>query len=372
MGSSAVKAASLMAFAANPFADFRARPTTPPMGMICIIGAGLTGLTCARRLRDLGATVIVLDKGRAPGGRAATRYLSDRDQRCDVGAQFWTARDPAFAAATAEWAARGWAESWGDGFPVLKPDGVHEGRDGHARWRAVGGMVTLARHLAAGIDLRGPRTVTALRPEGTGWTVTHVAGDAVRGASAGMEETLTVDAVVMTQPVPQILALLAPLGLAIPPAIAAVRYDPCLYLLAERPAGEAVLAAPGALRIEDSTLGATWLASARQRGLRSAGDSVILHADATLSAAHWNDAPDRQQAVLRARLRQVLARLDVTWEPTVTEVRRWKYSRCMQTIPERCWQPLPGLLCAGDAFGGAPRIEGAWLSGMAGAQALMD
>jgi len=341
------------------------------MATICIIGAGLTGLTCAQRLRSTGATVMVIDKGRAPGGRAATRYLADRSQRCDVGAQFWTARDSAFAAVTAEWVARGWAESWGEGFPVLKSSGVHDGRDGHARWRAVGGMVALARHLADGIDVRAPRTVTALQPNGAGWTVTHVAGDAIRGPSAGVAETLTVDVVVLTQPVPQILALLAPLGVVIPPAIAAVRYDPCLYLLAERPDGEAVLPAPGGLRIEDPTLGATWLASARQRGLRSTGDSVILHADAVLSAMHWDDTPEQQQAVLGARLQQVLARLERSWEPTLAEVRRWKYSRCTQTVPDRCWQPLPGLLCAGDAFGDAPRVEGAWLSGMAAAQALM-
>lgn len=342
------------------------------MRTICIIGAGLTGLTCAQRLRNRGATVIMLDKGRAPGGRAATRYLTDCGQRCDVGAQFWTAGDPAFATVTAEWVARGWAESWGDGFPVLRSDGVHDGRDGHRRWRAVGGMATLARQLADGIDLRAPRTVTALQSQGAGWTVTHVAGDAIRGSEAGALETLTVDAVVLTQPMPQIIALLAPLGVAIPPAIAAVRYDPCLYLIAERPDGSAVLPAPGGLRIEDPTLGATWLASARQRDLRSTGDSVILHADAALSAMHWDDTPEQQQAVLAICLQQVLARLDMHWEPTLAEVRRWKYSRCTQTVPERCWQPLPGLLCAGDAFGAAPRIEGAWLSGMAGAAAVID
>lgn len=360
----------MAAFTANPFADSGAVHTTLRMPTICIIGAGLTGLTCAQQLRSKGATVIVLDKGRAPGGRAATRYLSDRDQRCDVGAQFWTARDPAFAAATAEWVARGWAESWGDGFPILKSNGLHDGRDGHARWRAMGGMVALARHLAADIDVSAPRTVTSIEPQGASWTVTHVAGDAIRGPGAGAPETLTVDAVVFTQPVPQILALLAPLGVTIPPAIAAVRYDPCLYLLAERPDGEAVLPAPGGLRIEDPALGATWLASARRRGLRSTGDSVILHADAALSAAHWDDTPQQLQAVLSARLQQVLARLDVTWEPTLAEVRRWKYSRCTQTAPERYWQPVPGLLCAGDAFGDAPRIEGAWVSGMAAAHAL--
>jgi predicted NAD/FAD-dependent oxidoreductase len=44
---------------------------------ILVIGAGLAGLTAARRLQDRGHTVVVVDKGRAPGGRMATRRILD-------------------------------------------------------------------------------------------------------------------------------------------------------------------------------------------------------------------------------------------------------------------------------------------------------
>lgn len=39
----------------------------------CVIGAGLAGLWLARSLEDQGADYLVLDKGRTPGGRMATR-----------------------------------------------------------------------------------------------------------------------------------------------------------------------------------------------------------------------------------------------------------------------------------------------------------
>ncbi len=353
-----------------PCLDRRTVHTTAAMQRVCVIGAGFSGLACAQALRAAGAEVVVIDKGRAPGGRCATRYLSDRNQRCDVGAQFWTARDPAFAAVTAEWVAQGWVESWGDGFRVLGSEGLREGSDGHARWRAVGGMATFARHLATDLTVLAPRTVTAVQPQDSGWLVTHVAGDAIRGEAAGVAETVAVDAVVLTQPVPQIVTLLAPLDVAIPPPIAAVRYDPCLYLIAEHPDGDAVLPEPGGLRIEDPSLGATWLGSARRRGLRQTGESIILHADASVSAAHWDAVSTVQTGELLERLQRVLARLDTSWQPTAAEVRRWKYSRCVTTVAERTWQPAPGLCCVGDAFGGAPRLEGAWLSGVAGAQIL--
>jgi len=380
-------AAMMQTLGANPFADRAPTATTAVMvtdqatgpssdqprarRTACIIGAGLTGLTAAAELQAGGWKVVVLDKGRAPGGRAATRYLSDCSQRCDVGAQFWTARDPAFAAATAVWVQAGWAEAWGQGFPLLNPSGLQIGGGGFARWRAVGGMVTLARHLAQGLDLRAPRTVTALKSVDSAWDVIHVGGDAVRGVATAPEEILRADAVIMTMPVPQILTLLAPLAFPIPPEIGAVQYDRCLYLLAEKNQGEAILPNPGGIRIEDGALGCTWIASARQRGLRDHGEGIILHADAQLSASLWDDDPAKQMAILRDRLAAVLARLDVSWTPDNAEVRRWRYGRCSQTVPELWWSPGSGLFGAGDAFGAAPRVEGAWLSGRAVAGAIL-
>ena len=42
---------------------------------IAVIGAGISGLVCARRLQQAGHRVVVLDKSRGVGGRVATRRL---------------------------------------------------------------------------------------------------------------------------------------------------------------------------------------------------------------------------------------------------------------------------------------------------------
>jgi predicted NAD/FAD-dependent oxidoreductase len=42
---------------------------------IVVVGAGLAGLTAARSLVAGGHDVLVLDKGRSPGGRMATRRI---------------------------------------------------------------------------------------------------------------------------------------------------------------------------------------------------------------------------------------------------------------------------------------------------------
>ena len=44
---------------------------------VIIIGAGMAGLACARRLADAGVIPVVLDKGRGIGGRAATRRAGE-------------------------------------------------------------------------------------------------------------------------------------------------------------------------------------------------------------------------------------------------------------------------------------------------------
>ncbi|NIR36133.1 MAG: FAD-dependent oxidoreductase, partial [Actinobacteria bacterium] len=47
------------------------------MSRTLVIGAGMAGLTAARLLTDRGADVLVVDKGRAVGGRMATRRVGD-------------------------------------------------------------------------------------------------------------------------------------------------------------------------------------------------------------------------------------------------------------------------------------------------------
>ena len=63
------------------------------MKKVAIIGAGLAGLTLARRLRGF-ASVTVLEKSRGLGGRMATRRSDNFE--FDHGAQFFTARSTAF------------------------------------------------------------------------------------------------------------------------------------------------------------------------------------------------------------------------------------------------------------------------------------
>ena len=53
----------------------RACPNSVRMS-IAIIGAGMAGISCARALREAGREVVLFDKGRAAGGRMATKRVT--------------------------------------------------------------------------------------------------------------------------------------------------------------------------------------------------------------------------------------------------------------------------------------------------------
>ena len=72
---------------------------------VVVIGAGLAGLMAAQQLQNNGHEVVVLDKGKSPGGRLATRRIGDAT--LDHGAQFFTVREPEFEHEVQQWVQAG-------------------------------------------------------------------------------------------------------------------------------------------------------------------------------------------------------------------------------------------------------------------------
>lgn len=72
------------------------------MPRFAVVGAGLSGLMCARTLQDHGLDVTVFEKSRGLGGRMANRR-AEPNLRFDHGAQYFTARDHNFALYVQAW-----------------------------------------------------------------------------------------------------------------------------------------------------------------------------------------------------------------------------------------------------------------------------
>ncbi|MDR3672097.1 MAG: FAD-dependent oxidoreductase [Holophaga sp.] len=139
-----------------------------------VVGAGVAGLECARRLQRAGQRVVVLEKGPRIGGRCATRRFEG--QAVDMGPMFFHGHDPEFLEALGEVAGATVLEGWplrveGGGSPC-QPDAL----DGRSRRFAFAeGMSAFPQHLAAGLNVRLQTTVTRIRASAGEFEVT--AGD---------------------------------------------------------------------------------------------------------------------------------------------------------------------------------------------------
>lgn len=317
---------------------------------VVIVGAGLAGLMAARTLASAGWRMAVLDKGRSVGGRLATRWLGHPANQADHGAQFFTVRSLTFQHEVDKWLSAGVVEVWTRGWS--------DRADAYPRYAAPGGLNALARHLARDLPVQVNQTVTAVQPADQGWRVCTQAGP-----------TWLAQRLLLTAPLPQSLALLAAGGVTLPPAqqaeLAAVTYAPCLCALF-RLAHPSRLSAPGALSHPAPPV--SWLVDNRLKGL-SVETVLTVHASPAYSQAHYAD-PDET----------VLADMWTAIQPWVNDpapaeqqLKRWRYAQTINPHPQRHAQAqgVPPLFFAGDSFS-EPRIEGAALSGLSAATALLS
>ena len=310
---------------------------------IAIIGAGMAGLTCARRLTEAGLEVTVFDKARGPGGRLSTRR-SDVGT-FDHGAQFFRARDPRFVAEVEAWQAVGALARWTGTFKGLAVD--------EPLWVGTPRMSALTRHLAGTLnDLRiSTRIQTAEHTLG-GWTLKNDAG-----------ETLgTWSQLVVATPAPQAVPLLAGSPALAKAADGAVM-APCWALML---AFDAPLNAGFEVAVlNDGPL--SWIARDSSKPGRPDGERWIAHASPAWSQAHLEEAPD---AIVH-RLRTAFAEQIAHPAPTLEMAHRWRYARATGALGQAClWDKAQRIGACGDWCLG-PRVEGAWKSGRAMADAIL-
>jgi renalase len=313
-----------------------------------VVGAGVSGLTAARRLVAAGHEVVVFDKGRSPGGRLATRRIGDAT--LDHGAQFFTVRTDAFAAQLRAWERDGVARVW--------HRGLGGDADGFPRYVGTTGMNALAKDLATGLDVRCGHMVFAVRRDRAGWEVVIDDGQVHHA-----------DVVVMTCPTPQSFALLFEVGVEIPMDVVRSDYERTIALLAvlDRPGA---VPAPGAVQQPDGDAAGgaglfTFVGDNAAKGI-SAVPALTLHAAPGWSEARWDADQDETHALLLEAAGPWFGDAGIV----ASEVKRWRFATPRRTWPDPCWiAPEGTLVLAGDAFAG-PRVEGAYTSGLAAADAL--
>lgn len=320
-----------------------------PIHSVAIVGAGLAGLACAKTLAAHGIQARLIDKGRAAGGRMATRRveLDGESFDFDHGAQFLTARGTLFRATLEATHAKPW------------PD--------EARLVGVPRMSAIPRALAQGLDLLVAREVVGLLGEPGAWRLRHVpAAAAQRGqvpANAVMEEG-PFEAVVLAVPAPQAAKLLSGPAPHLGALLAEVVMAPCWTLMAAFPEP---LPLPDTMRLAGGPIG--WAARDSSKPGRNADHECwVVQAGPEWSRTHLElPAADAAAALLAAFA--ALAGGDLP-KPRHAAAHRWRYALVETPLGAPClWDPALGLGAAGD-WCTAARAEAAVDSGAAMAAVL--
>ena len=299
---------------------------------VAIVGAGLSGLSCATGLTRGGHEVALFDKGRTAGGRMATRLLPtpSGEASFDHGAQYFTARDEAFRAEVNRWQAAGCAALW----PAA----------GEGAWVGVPRMNAPAAELAKPCRIRSSVRVSAVRHDTDGW---HLLGEEL---VAGPFEAL-----VVALPAEQVAGLVAPWDETLAIAANATLGEPCWTVMAafaERlPIDADVLKDRGPLG---------WAARNSAKPGRGGPESWVLQAAPAWSRQHLEDGPEEVEPLLLAALADAAG--GALPSPVALSAHRWRYARSGRLGRDALWNPDLRLGVCGDWLLG-PRIECAWLSG---------
>lgn len=300
----------------------------------------MAGLSCASTLQQAGLKVSVFEKSRGPSGRMSTRRAEA--WQCDHGAQYFTARDPAFRAEVARWEAAGVAQLWQ---PRIHVFGGPAPSSEVSRWVGMPTMTAPADRLAAALTLHTETTIQALLPVQGGWQL--------QSAEAGWLEP-RFDAVLLALPSPQAGALLQSASPQLASLAAAAPMRACWTLMLrfaemlDLPF-DAAFVNHGPLR---------WIARNNSKPGRSAQETWLLHATAEWTESHLEHGADQVAALLLAAFAELGGAAPQAWT-----AHRWLYATSDTAGVDGClWRPQQQLgLCGDWLHGGA--VEGAWLSG---------
>lgn len=318
---------------------------------IAIIGAGMAGLACATRLTAAGRRVRVFDKGRGPGGRMAARRveIADKTVSFDHGAQYFTARNPAFRAAAEAWEAQGVVARWA----------AASSSDSDPAWVGVPGMNGPIRALAQGVDDAGGQVLWGTRIERLTHTERrwHLEADPAR---------YTADMVLVAVPAEQARELLAEPAPALAEIAESVQSEPCWAVMAAF--GERLAIASDTLR--DPQAAIAWAARNSAKPQRTGSESWMLHASPARSREVLSLPKDEVAAILLADFFVQTGAAPV--HPVHLDAHRWLYAQPASIAGEAArWDSAARIGIAGDYLH-SPRVEGAWLSGRALAERVLD
>ena len=287
---------------------------------VVVVGAGVSGLTLARLLEESGRRVLVLDKGRGPGGRVSSKTLEG--SLLDTAANDVVCDDREVMDLLTRFAGAKW-----EGKP----------QQSEYRWEFAEPARQIMQGFAGTIPIQHT-FVSHLVQERT---------DRIGLIRHGFGEPLWAKRVVLTAPVPQSQAIIAHSDFVLDYDLDAVEYTKRQVLLA-------VFDGDG--HMPDSTWSTDMIDFVRFRPRPDGLLGVEAFASEAWSEATW----DQDATISQGRLLLEMGSLFDNARVWGSAVMRWRYATPRTPHPEFFWShpEITGLHMAGDAFGAGEQVTG--------------
>jgi len=322
---------------------------------VLVVGAGVSGLSCAREAAAAGHSVQVLERARGVGGRCATHRLDGL--AFDIGVSFVHGRDPDFLAAVRGFPGRkleGWPRAIrGSGRPC-QPEAFQAGEE---RLAFGDGVTAFPKHLASGLAIRTQARVERM----------NLSGERPRLVLEGGEE-LEARHVVLALASEQVLRLLAGVPDLPRPLVSVMALldtsssESSLSLSAAYPPGTPVPSWDACYPEDSSILQFVSHESGKREAPPFLG--LVLQARPAWARRHIGD-PAWPGALLSEA-----GRILGTWAatPSATHAHRWKFARTdlSSELSGPVLVQLPSgasVGICGDRFAPGGGVEAAWISG---------
>ena len=300
---------------------------------VAIVGAGISGLSCAAELQAAGYDVTLFDKGRGPGGRMSSRRFSTPlgEAIADHGAQYFTARDPAFVTQVQEWESAGIVAPW----PDFSED----------VWVGVPTMNQIVRHMATTLNVHWNMRITTASQTHNGWTL------------SGEDQQVDghYDILVLAIPSEQAVTILAQHDFGMAREAMLARFQPCWTAIF---AFDAPLPTDASHLRDGDVIG--WASRETNKPGRTGLERWVVQASASWSADCLEEPADEVAEALLTALSKEL-RLPPL-HPIAQSTHRWRFAMSTGLGTGSLWNSHIGLGVCGDWLLG-PRIECGWLSG---------
>jgi predicted NAD/FAD-dependent oxidoreductase len=366
---------------------------------VAIIGAGLSGLTCARELKAAGLTVCVLDKSKGLGGRMATRRVERPGQRqgqtlrVDHGLRYWQ-KTKALQPLTDELITVGILHPWEVSAYELRRQDALVPVEKPEIYVARAGMSAIAKHMASGLvpaeSLLTDYRAVKLVPEGNGWRIeceerkvvmAKRCAIAIPAPQAADLLKASLDANLDTEEITSLPDTLYKLE--------AVEYNPCLTVMAgygsQTDMGK--LDPKGWMVTDLAGSSTDWVGLDSSKRDSAAETVIVIHSKPAFAERYLNtsDLQPAASVLLRASARKFC---DWIAQPSWFQIHQWRYAQVKKAHPKKCVVVTPSLVAGGDwcslpskataqATTQAPNyseschIKAAYLSGLAMAEALL-